>query len=168
MTAAHVQRAIEEKVYRSNQVEERVRELIEEGTLLVDMEGEVIGQVNGLSIVSLGDYDFGKPSRITAKTYLGKAGVIDIEREAELSGRIHDKGVMILSGYLGGKYAQDKPLSLSASLCFEQSYEGVEGDSASSTELYALLSLWFSLETEYRCHWLGQPARGDPASGRGD
>lgn len=140
VTAAHVQKAIEEKVYRSNRVEERVRELIEEGTLLVDTEGEVMGQVNGLSIVSLGDYDFGKPSRITAKTYLGKAGVINIEREAELSGRIHDKGVMILSGYLGGKYAQDKPLSLSASLCFEQSYEGVEGDSASSTELYALLS----------------------------
>jgi len=140
VTAAHVQKAIEEKVYRSNRVEERVRESIEEGTLLVDTEGEVMGQVNGLSIVSLGDYDFGKPSRITAKTYLGKAGVINIEREAELSGRIHDKGVMILSGYLGGKYAQDKPLSLSASLCFEQSYEGVEGDSASSTELYALLS----------------------------
>ncbi|MFQ5887053.1 MAG: Lon protease family protein, partial [Anaerolineae bacterium] len=140
VTAAHVQKAIEEKVYRSNRIEERVRELIEEGTLLVDTEGEVVGQVNGLSIVSLGDYDFGKPSRITAKTYLGKAGVINIEREAELSGRIHDKGVMILSGYMGGKYAQDKPLSLSASLCFEQSYEGVEGDSASSTELYALLS----------------------------
>lgn len=140
VTAAHVQKAIEEKVYRSNRVEEQVRELIEEGTLLVDTEGEVVGQVNGLSIVSLGEYDFGKPSRITAKTYLGKAGVINIEREAELSGRIHDKGVMILSGYLGGKYAQDKPLSLSASLCFEQSYEGVEGDSASSTELYALLS----------------------------
>ncbi len=140
VTAAHVQKAIEEKVYRSNRIEERVRELIEEGTLLVDTEGDVVGQVDGLSIVSLGDYDFGKPSRITAKTYLGKAGVINIEREAELSGRIHDKGVMILSGYLGGKYAQDKPLSLSASLCFEQSYEGVEGDSASSTELYALLS----------------------------
>ena len=100
----------------------------------------MVGQVNGLSVYTLGDISFGKPSRITAKTFLGRAGVINIERESELSGPIHNKGVMILSGYLGWKYAQDKPLSLSASLCFEQSYEGVEGDSASSTELYAILS----------------------------
>ncbi len=135
-----VQKAIEERVYRSNQIEQRIRELIEEGTIMVDVEGETLGQVNGLSILTLGDYSFGRPSRITSKTYMGRAGVINIEREAKLSGNIHDKGVMILSGYLGGKYAQDNPLSLSASICFEQSYEGVEGDSASSTELYALLS----------------------------
>ncbi|MFQ6014178.1 MAG: Lon protease family protein [Anaerolineae bacterium] len=140
VTAADVQQAIEEKVYRSNQIEERIRERIEDGTIMVDTEGEVVGQVNGLSVMTLGDYSFGKPSRITAKTFMGRRGVINIEREAELSGSIHNKGVMILSGYLGGKYAQDKPLNLSASLCFEQSYEGVEGDSASSTELYALLS----------------------------
>ncbi len=135
-----VQRAIEEKVYRANQIEERIREQIDKGMIMVDTEGEVVGQVNGLSIVNLGDYYFGRPSRITAQTFMGRAGVINIEREAEMSGSIHDKGVMILSGYLGGKYAQDKPLNLSASICFEQSYGEVEGDSASSTELYALLS----------------------------
>ena len=140
VTAADVQKAIEERVYRSNQIEERIREQIEDGTIMVDTDGEVVGQVNGLSILSLGDYTFGKPSRITARTFLGQKGVINIEREAKLSGNIHDKGVLILSGYLGGKYAQEAPLSLSASICFEQSYSGVEGDSASSTELYALLS----------------------------
>ena len=140
VTAAHVQKAIEERVYRSNQIEERIREQIEDGTIMVNTDGEVVGQVNGLSILSLGDYTFGKPSRITARTFLGQKGVINIEREAKLSGNIHDKGVLILSGYLGGKYAQEIPLSLSASICFEQSYSGVEGDSASSTELYALLS----------------------------
>jgi ATP-dependent Lon protease len=107
---------------------------------MVDTEGEVLGQVNGLSILNLGDYYFGRPSRITAQTFMGRAGVINIEREAKMSGNIHDKGVMILSGYLGGKYAQDKPLNLSASICFEQSYGAVDGDSASSTELYAMLS----------------------------
>ncbi len=107
---------------------------------MVDVDGEVVGQVNGLAVYDVGDFSFGKPSRITAKTFMGRRGVINIERESQLSGRIHDKGVLILSGYLGYKYAQNKPLSLSASLCFEQSYEGVEGDSASSTELYAVLS----------------------------
>jgi len=114
--------------------------MINRGIIMIDAEGEVVGQVNGLSIYALGDIVFGKPSRITAKTFLGRGGVINIERESQLSGPIHNKGVMILSGYLGWKYAQDKPLSLSASLCFEQSYEGVEGDSASSAELYAILS----------------------------
>ena len=114
--------------------------MIEDGTIMIDVTGAVVGQVNGLSVYSLGDVTFGKPSRITCKTFLGRGGVINIERESQLSGRIHDKGVLILSGYMGWKYAQDNPLSLSASLCFEQSYEGVEGDSASSTELYALLS----------------------------
>jgi predicted ATP-dependent protease len=144
----HVQKAIEQKLYRSKLVEERVRELIAQGTLMVDVDGEVVGQVNGLAVYDLGDFSFGKPSRITAKTFMGRRGVINIERESQLSGRIHDKGVLILSGYLGYKYAQNKPLSLSASLCFEQSYEGVEGDSASSTELYAILSSLSGLPVE--------------------
>jgi predicted ATP-dependent protease len=140
VSAGHVQRAIEEKIYRHNLVDERIREMIQRGTIMIDTEGQVVGQVNGLSVYVLGDIVFGKPSRITAKTFMGRRGIINIERESQLSGRIHDKGVLILSGHLGWKYAQDRPLSLSASLCFEQSYEGVEGDSASSTELYAILS----------------------------
>lgn len=140
VNAEDVQKAIDERIYRANQVEERLRERIVDGTIIVDTRGAAVGQVNGLSVLQLGDYMFGRPNRITAKTYLGQAGVINIEREAKLSGSIHDKGVLILAGYLGGKYAQDKPLSLTASIAFEQSYEGVEGDSASSTELYALLS----------------------------
>jgi len=135
-----VLRAVEEKNYRSNLTEERIRELIAEGTILVNVTGEAEGQVNGLAVIDLGDIRFGKPSRITAKTYMGKGGVVDIEREAKMSGNIYDKGVLILSGYLGAKYAQERPLALAASLCFEQSYEGIDGDSASSTELYALLS----------------------------
>jgi lon-related putative ATP-dependent protease len=138
--AEDVQKAISERIYRANQIEERLRESIADGTIMVQTTGEAIGQVNGLSVVQLGDYAFGRPHRITARTYQGRAGVISIEREAKLSGRIHDKGVLILAGYLGGKYAQDKPLSLSASIAFEQAYEGIEGDSAASTELYALLS----------------------------
>jgi len=106
----------------------------------VGVDGEAVGQVNGLAVVDLGDIRFGRPSRITAKTFMGKSGVIDIERESKMSGRIYEKGVLILSGYLGAKYAQECPLSISASLCFEQSYEEIDGDSASSTELYALLS----------------------------
>jgi predicted ATP-dependent protease len=145
VSAEHVQKAIEQKLYRSKLVEERIRELISQGTLMVDVDGEVVGQVNGLAVYDVGDFSFGKPSRITARTFMGRSGVINIERESQLSGRIHDKGVLILSGYLGHKFAQDKPLSLSASLCFEQSYEGVEGDSASSTELYAILSSLSSL-----------------------
>ncbi|MBI2866679.1 MAG: AAA family ATPase, partial [Chloroflexi bacterium] len=138
--ARHVQAAIEAKVYRSSLVAQRLRDLMRQGTIMVDTEGEVAGQVNGLVVYDLGDFSFGMPSRITAKTFMGRRGIINIERESQLSGRIHDKGVLILSGYLGWKYAQDKPLSLSASVCFEQSYQGVEGDSASSTELYAILS----------------------------
>ena len=140
ISATHVQKAMDERLFRHNLIDERIRDLINRGTIMIDVEGEVVGQVNGLSVYSLGDISFGKPSRITAKTFLGRGGVINIERESQLSGPIHNKGVMILSGYLGWKYAQDKPLSLSASLCFEQSYEGVEGDSASSAELYAILS----------------------------
>jgi lon-related putative ATP-dependent protease len=140
VTAADVERAIREKVFRSNLIEERIQETIAEGTVRIDSSGDVVGQVNGLSVIGLGGYLFGRPSRVTASTFIGKEGVVNIEREVELSGPIHSKGVLILSSYLGHKYAQDKPLTLSASLVFEQSYSGVEGDSASSTELYALLS----------------------------
>ena len=140
ISASHVQKAIDEKLFRHNMVDERIQEMITQGTIMIDTDGGVIGQINGLSVYALGDIVFGKPSRITARTYLGRSGVINIERESQLGGPIHNKGVMILNGYLGWKYAQDKPLSLSASLCFEQSYDGVEGDSASSAELYAILS----------------------------
>ena len=138
--AQHVQKAIEERRFRHNLADERLKDMITEGTILIDTEGAVIGQLNGLSVYTLGDTMFGKPSRITCRTYLGRAGVINIEREAKLSGSTHDKGILILSGYMGWKYAQDAPLSLSASLCFEQSYGGVDGDSASCAELYTLLS----------------------------
>jgi ATP-dependent Lon protease len=114
--------------------------MIEQNLLFIDTTGERIGQVNGLSVMEIGGYAFGKPVRITASTAMGKTGIINIEREANLSGRFHDKGVHIISGYLRRTFAQDKPLSLSASVCFEQSYSGVDGDSASSTEIYALLS----------------------------
>lgn len=137
---AHVDKAIEKRAYRLNLVEEKIQEMIDDGTILIDSDGMVAGQVNGLSVYNLGDYAFGKPSRITVKTSLGKAGIINIEREVEMSGPIHNKGVYILSGYLRDRYAQDKPITMSASICFEQSYSGVEGDSASSTELYGLLS----------------------------
>lgn len=140
ITGEDVSRAIEERTGRSNQFEERLREMITDGTIMVQTAGAAVGQVNGLAVLTLGDYAFGRPSRITCRTFQGRAGVINIEREARLSGKIHDKGILILSGFLGGRYAQDKPLSLSASIAFEQSYEGVDGDSASSTELYALLS----------------------------
>jgi len=140
ITGEHVEKAVKEKIHRLDLIAERMRQMIGEGTIMVDVEGAVTGQVNGLAVYDLGIFSFGQPNRITAKTFLGKRGVINIERESQLSGRIHDKGVLILSGYLGSKYAQDKPLSLSASICFEQSYSGVEGDSASSAELYAILS----------------------------
>jgi len=135
-----VNKAVKEKIYRSNRIEERIQEKIEDGTILIDTEGERMGQVNGLSVLPLGDYQFGKPSRVTARTHAGDSGVINIDRETEMGGQIHNKGSMILQGYLGGQYAQDVPLSLSASITFEQMYSGVEGDSASSTELFALLS----------------------------
>ena len=138
--AAHVRTALSSKMERHNLIETRIREMIEEGTLLVDLEGRSVGQVNGLSVLEIGGYSFGKPVRITATAALGKAGVINIERESNLSGRFHDKGVHIISGYLRSRFAQDKPLSLAASICFEQSYSGVDGDSASSTEIYALIS----------------------------
>lgn len=137
---AHVARAVAERVHRSDYLEELIGRMIQEGTLLVDTEGTAVGQVNGLSVYDLGDYSFGKPARVTARVFLGKEGVLNIEREAELGGRIHNKGVLILQGYFGARYAQKFPISFAASLCFEQSYGGVEGDSASSAELFALLS----------------------------
>jgi lon-related putative ATP-dependent protease len=140
VTKEFVTKAIEEEVYRNNRIEERMQELFDEGIIMVDTEGGEVGQLNGLSVITLGDYTFGRPSRVTARVYLGRGGMVNVEREVKLSGPIHDKGVLILTGYLGGKFAHDKPLSFSASICFEQSYDGVEGDSASSTELYALLS----------------------------
>ena len=140
VTGTHVKRAIEEKVYRSKLIQEKIEEMMERGILLIDTETASVGQVNGLSVIDLGDFEFGTPSRVTASVGIGREGVIDIEREAKTGGPIHTKGVLILSGYLNEKYAQDKPLSLSARLVFEQNYEGVEGDSASSTELYAILS----------------------------
>ncbi|MEW6429309.1 MAG: ATP-binding protein [Thermodesulfobacteriota bacterium] len=140
VTGRHLDQAVAARRFRSNMVEEKIQEMITRGSLLIDTEGEVVGQVNGLAVVNLGDYLFGFPSRITATTAMGREGVINIEREAEMSGSIHSKGVYILAGYLRRNYAQDKPLSMSASIAFEQSYAGVDGDSASSTELYALLS----------------------------
>jgi predicted ATP-dependent protease len=138
--ASHVRRAAEERIYRSSLVAERIRDMIADGTIMVDLDGGVVGQVNGLAVYDLGDIAFGRPSRITARTFVGRAGIVNVEREAHLSGSTHDKGVLILTGYLGWSYAQERPLGLVASVAFEQSYDGVDGDSASSTELYAILS----------------------------
>jgi predicted ATP-dependent protease len=140
VTDVHVRRAIKEQEYRSNRVSEKIKELIVDGTIMVDVTGERVGQINGLAVLGFGDYSFGSPHRITAQTFVGRSGIINIERETSLSGQIHHKGLLILSGYLAGKFAQDKPLPLSASITFEQTYSMIDGDSASSTELYALLS----------------------------
>jgi lon-related putative ATP-dependent protease len=138
--APHVDRALEEKVYRSNLIKEKIGELIEEGTLLIDTAESRTGQVNGLSVVSLGDYTFGRPNRITATASPGRGGVVDIEREAKLGGPVHSKGVLILTGYLSNAFNRRESMSMSGRVVFEQSYQGVEGDSASSAELYALIS----------------------------
>lgn len=138
--AGDVQQAIDSRIFRSDRLRERVQEQIERDIMLIDTDGARVGRVNGLAVVSLGDFSFGRPNRITARIRLGNGQVIDIEREVAMGGPIHSKGVLILAGFLGGRYALDTPLSLSASLVFEQSYGGVEGDSASSAELYALLS----------------------------
>jgi lon-related putative ATP-dependent protease len=135
-----VQRAIDARIERADRIRRRLQEEVARGTLLIDTDGAKVGQVNGLAVMSLGGFEFGHPTRITARTRLGKGEVVDIEREVKLGGPLHSKGVLILSGFLAGRYAPDHPLSLSASLVFEQSYGGVEGDSASSAELYALLS----------------------------
>src|SRR6204780_1683501 len=140
VTAVHVRQALDAKIDRHNLLETKIREMIEQNLVFIDTTGGRTGQVNGLSVMEIGGYAFGKPVRITASVALGKTGIINIERESNLSGRFHDKGVQIISGYLRRTFAQDKPLALSASICFEQSYSGVDGDSASSTEIYALLS----------------------------
>ncbi len=138
--AEHVTHALEQKEYRSRMIEDKVQALIEEGTIMIDSEGAVAGQANALSVYDLGDYSFGRPSRVTARVAVGRGKLLDIQREAKMGGPIHSKGVMILTGYLDGKYAADKPISMTATLAFEQLYEELEGDSASSTELYVLLS----------------------------
>ena len=135
-----VEKALEEMIYRSNKYEQKIVEMIAEEDILLDLEGSKVGQVNGLSVLDQGDYRFGRPSRITATTYLGRKGIINIERESDLSGNIHHKGVLILSGCLGRRYGSLAPLNLTASICFEQSYGGVDGDSASAAELICLLS----------------------------
>ncbi len=136
----HVEKAIEERTYRNNKYEEKLNELFEDGTLLMDVTGEKVGQINGLVVMGSGQHSFGKPTRITVTTYRGKPGIINIEREVAKSGPIHSKGVYVLSGYLGKKYAQEHPISLSVSISFEQNYSMIDGDSASSTELYGILS----------------------------
>ena len=140
ITKEFIQKALDQRVERIKKYDSRYLEMIKENTLLISTDGYEVGQINGLTIITIGDYSFGKPSKITANTYLGKSGITNIEREIEISGPSHSKGVLILTGYLGEKFAQDFPLSLTASLCFEQLYNGVDGDSASSTEAYALLS----------------------------
>ena len=140
ITASHVEKAIEAKLYRSNLIQDKIREYIQRNVIFISTDGATVGQINGLSVLSVGDFSFGAPSRITIAVGLGKEGLIDVQREVNMSGPIHGKGVMIIAGYMASKFAYDKPLTLSARIVFEQNYEGVEGDSASSTELYALLS----------------------------
>ena len=140
VSGSHVREALRAKVYRNSMMEDRLRELAAEGTLIVDTDGELVGQVNGLAVYDGGDYSFGKPSRITASVYVGRGGVMNIERQTKMSGKIHDKAVLILSNYLGKKFAVKAPISFTASLTFEQLYGMVEGDSATCAELYALLS----------------------------
>lgn len=136
----HVKQAIAQKEYRSNLYEEKMDQMIDEQTIMLDIKGSKIGQINGLAVLDTGEHTFGKPTRITATTYMGRAGIVNIEKEANMSGKIHNKGIQVISGFLGQKFAQDMPLSLSARISFEQNYSGIDGDSASSTELYALLS----------------------------
>jgi len=140
ITADYIDKALTKRIERVKKYDQKYSELIEENTLLINTEGYSVGEINGLTVMSIGDYTFGKPAKITANTYMGKTGIVNVEREADMSGATHSKGVLILRGYLGEKFAQDFPLSLTASLCFEQLYNGVDGDSASSTECYAILS----------------------------
>ena len=140
VTDKHVVKAFNDHRFRHNLYEQKIHESYLDNTIMIDVAGAVVGQVNALAVYQIGEFSFGRPIRITAETYMGKHGVVNIEREAELSGSTHDKGVLILSGYLGNTFAQHYPLSLSISITFEQSYYGIDGDSASSTELYAILS----------------------------
>ncbi|NLJ36631.1 MAG: AAA family ATPase [candidate division WS1 bacterium] len=140
VSADDVQHALDQHTWRSSRIEERIVEMIKDGTIMVDVDGEIVGQINGIAVLQLGDYSLGKPSRITCLTYLGRSGVVNIDREVKLTGRIHDKGLLTIAGFLSNRYGQERPLSVSATISFEQAYEGIDGDSASSTELYALLS----------------------------
>ena len=136
----HVKQAMEERKNRLMLYEEKLSEMVDSGVIMIDTKGERVGQINGLSVIDMGGYAFGNVSRITAVSYMGKSGIINIEKEAEMSGNTHTKGMNIIEGYIGGKYAQDFPISLSCRVCFEQNYGGIDGDSASSTELYCILS----------------------------
>lgn len=136
----HVKRALADRKYRANMIEEKFQEMLLRDKIMIDIQDSVVGQVNGLSVIQTEEYAFGHPTRITARTYIGSNGVTNIERETKMSGSSHSKGVLTLAGFLGGQFAQEKPLAVSAQLTFEQNYGGVDGDSASSAELYALLS----------------------------
>ncbi|RMG87697.1 MAG: ATP-binding protein [Chloroflexi bacterium] len=140
VTVEDVEQAITERTYRNNEMEELAQERINDGVMFIDTDGEVIGQINGLVVMSTGDHAFGLPNRVTARVFVGNKGIVQIDRETEMAGPIHNKGVLTLQGYLGGRYALEYPMALTASITFEQSYIGVEGDSAAVTELYALLS----------------------------
>jgi predicted ATP-dependent protease len=140
VSAKHVEKAVDERIYRNAKIEDKLRDYIKEDTIMVDTGGFVAGQVNGIAVLDPGDYAFGKPSRITARTYMGDAGIVNIEREVKMSGKIHNKALMILTGFLGERFAQKIPLTFSATVCFEQLYDEIEGDSATCTEVYALLS----------------------------
>ena len=140
VTTQFIQKAIQKREHRLGLYEEKLSEMIEEDTILISTDGAKVGQINGLAVLDTGDHAFAKPSRITATTYMGSAGIVNIEKEVDLSGAIHDKGVQVLTGYLGQMYAQNFPISLSCRICFEQNYSGVDGDSASSTELFAIIS----------------------------
>ena len=140
VTKEFVQKALDERIERIKKYDEKYLDMVKEQTLLIDTDGSRVGQINGLTVISIGDYSFGKPAKVTANTYMGSSGIVNIEREVEMSGSAHSKGVLILAGYLGQLFAQEFPISLTASICFEQLYGGVDGDSASSTELYAILS----------------------------
>ena len=140
VSEAHVRKAIDEKEQRLRLYEEKLNEMLEEDVIMIDTEGAEIGQINGLAVLDTGRYAFGTPSRITATTYMGRSGIVNIEKEARMSGQTHDKGVQIITGYLGQTYAQQFPMALSCRVCFEQNYNGIDGDSASSTELYCIIS----------------------------
>ncbi len=140
VNAGHVERAEKERVFRRSKIEDKLRDYIKDDTIMVSTEGGVVGQVNGMAVLDFGDYAFGKPSRITARTFMGDAGVVNIEREVKMSGKIHNKALLILSSFLGERFSQEFPLTLSASVCFEQLYDEIEGDSATCTEVYVLLS----------------------------
>ncbi len=164
----HVDEAIKKRIYRSNLIEERVKEVMEKDIIWVETEGEKVGQVNGLAVLMTGDHVFGKPNRITATVSVGREGMVSIDRESKMSGATHTKGLMILSSLFRERFAHNKPIAFSASVCFEQSYGMIDGDSASSTEYYVLVSAISesALETGYRCNRIGQPEGRDPADRR--